>query len=718
MLKTLIALALMMLFALSDHGDNSMQASPGAYMKQSRPENRLAESNSPYLIQHKNNPVDWYEWGDEAFKAAAEKDRLIFLSIGYSTCHWCHVMAHESFEDEEVAKILNENFISIKVDREERPDIDKIYMDVCQIMTGSGGWPLTIIMTAEKIPVFAGTYFPKLSKYGRPGLVDIIKIIDDKWKNQRKQINDQAEKIAQAVAVENIPPAINLVPQVGSAAAMNISRSYDRRYGGFSGAPKFPMGHQLIFLVRQAARSGDKELLAKVEHSFLAMYHGGLFDQVGFGFCRYSTDEKWMIPHFEKMLYDNALLIMTSVELFQLTGRPVFAEAVSKVFTYLQRDLTHGEGGFFSAEDADSEGHEGKFYVFSAAEFDEIAGVDAPLMRRYFGVTDSGNFESMNHLHISVSPERFWQNEGIEQNNFLQKVENLRQRLLLARNKRVRPSLDDKVLTSWNGLMINALADAGRILSRVDMIEAARRSADFVLKNLRTPQGILLRSWRRGKASIDAFLEDYVFMTAGLLALYNACHEPEYLDVALQFHQQVLHNFAGTDRGVFYETKKSVQALPIRPYNQYDGAMPSSPAQLAINAIQIGHLTENSDYIETASAIVERAGQLIKQAPSGFTRHLSAFDLLVNPPASIVIFADSPEADEMIREVNQHWLPGMSLVLIRNETEKHALEAILPVLAGIKPEKWPEARVCEGFNCLVPVHDAGNLKKILSKQLF
>ncbi|MFZ5951532.1 MAG: thioredoxin domain-containing protein [Candidatus Rifleibacteriota bacterium] len=687
-------------------------------MNKSITENRLAESNSPYLLQHKKNPVRWYEWGEQAFKAAAEKDRLIFLSIGYSTCHWCHVMAHESFEDEEVAKILNENFISVKVDREERPDIDKIYMDVCQIMTGSGGWPLTIIMTADKTPIFAGTYFPKLSKYGRPGLIDILKIIDDKWKNQRKQIIDQAEKIAQAVAVENIPPEVSLVPQIGIAAAINISRSYDRRYGGFSSAPKFPMGHQLMFLARQAARNSDKELLAKVEHSFLAMYHGGLFDQVGFGFCRYSTDEKWMVPHFEKMLYDNALLIMAAVELYQLTWRPVFAEAVSRVFAYLQRDLTDGEGGFFSAEDADSEGHEGKFYVFSVEEFDEIAGSDALLMRRYFGVTDGGNFESMNHLNISVWPEEFCPREQLDLDSFLQKVENLRLKLLEARDKRVRPSLDDKILTAWNGLMINALADAGRILSRDDMIEAARRSADFILKNLRTCDGKLLRSWRKGKASINAFLEDYVFLTAGLLALYNACHQPEYLEAALSLHNQVLQNFAGAERGVFYETATGAEALPVRPYNQYDGAMPSSPAQLAINAIQIGHLTGISDHIEIASAIIERAGQLIKQASSGFTRHLTAFDLLVNPPANIVLFAGSHEAEEMIRAVNQHWLPGMSLVVIRNEAEKDAIESILPAVTEMKPEKMPEARVCEGFKCLAPVHDAKSLEKILSKQLF
>jgi uncharacterized protein YyaL (SSP411 family) len=684
-------------------------------MDKSKKKNMLSESNSPYLLQHQDNPVAWYEWGEQAFAAARETERLIFLSIGYSTCHWCHVMAHESFEDEKVAEILNENFIAIKVDREERPDIDKIYMDVCQAMTGSGGWPLTLIMTPEQIPIFAGTYFPKEAKYGRPGLIDILIILADKWRKQRDKLMRQAQEIGQAFSQTPIPDAAGLIPQMLDAAVQNIARAYDPRYGGFGSAPKFPMGHLLLFLARHAGRNKDQVLLQKVENTLLKMYHGGLFDQVGFGFYRYSTDEKWLIPHFEKMLYDNALLIMAAVELYSVTRNQLYAEIVDKVFTYLQRDLTSPEGAFFCAEDADSEGEEGRFYVFSAAEFADLAGSDAAIMQQFFGVSAGGNFEGANHLHINEPIVDFCRKRGLNQAEFVQKVEVLRQKLLDYRGKRVRPSRDDKVLTAWNGLMIKALAEAGKVLQRSDYIAAASRAAAFVLNNLKRNDNSLYRSWRRTKASIDGFLEDYVFLTAGLLELFQAEFNADWLRQALELHRYALENFVGEQSGVFFESEIDSEKLLNRPYNQYDGAMPSAVAQLALNAISIGHLCADPEQLDIAGKIIERAGRLIKEAPSGFAWHLAAYDLLVNPGDCLMIFAQNKEeAQPFIEEFRRHYRPGALIVVLRDENVA-TLKTLMPQVAEISAEYGPSAIICRQFSCLPPVKSLEDLKALIDQ---
>lgn len=675
--------------------------------------NHLSESNSPYLLQHQNNPVAWYEWCEEAFAVAKENEKLIFLSIGYSTCHWCHVMAHESFENDDVAQILNQHFVSIKVDREERPDIDKIYMDVCQAMTGSGGWPLTLVLTPEKIPIFAGTYFPRNSKFGRPGLTDILKILAQKWEQERESVLRQAREIGQALAQPPIPESAGLIPQILSAAAQNIARTFDRQYGGFGSAPKFPMGHLLLFLARTAERNHDQQLLAKVEKSFQAMYYGGLFDQVGFGFYRYSTDEKWMIPHFEKMLYDNALLILTAVELFRVTRNPLYGEVVDRVFTYLKRDLSNSDGAFFSAEDADSEGEEGKFYVFSAKEFIALAGADATWLQQYFGVSPEGNFEGANHLHIKQPPAEFCSLHGLDSAQFQQQVENLRLKLLKHRSQRIRPSLDDKVLTAWNGLMIMALAEAGNVFRRPEYIEAAVRAAEFVLHNLRGANSCLLRSWRQGRASIKGFLEDYAFFSGGLLALFRADSNPIWLEKALELHRYALNNFAGTDAGVYYESETEAEKLLTRPYNQYDGAMPSAVAQLALNAIAIGHLCADATQLEIAGKIVERAGLLIKEAPSGFAWHLTAYDLLVNPGDCLVVFAASKaQAQPFIDVFTAGHRPGAMVTVVTVE-KSDEIFSLIPHLAAMKPKKLPAAVLCRGFSCQPEVTSPENLAEFL-----
>lgn len=676
--------------------------------------NRLSRSNSPYLLQHQHNPVDWNEWNDEAFTLAREKKQLVFLSIGYSTCHWCHVMAHESFEDQEVAELLNENFVAIKVDREERPDIDKVYMDVCQAMTGGGGWPLTIVMTPEKLPIFAGTYFPKESKFGRPGIMDLLKQISQKWKTDQAAVLAQAKKIGEHFSENQIPAAGKLLPQVLSSSAKSIERSYDPKYGGFSSAPKFPMGHVLLFQAREAARTKDDALLSKVEKTMLAMYGGGIFDQVGYGFCRYSVDEKWLIPHFEKMLYDNALIAQASLELFQITGKPVYKEIVAKIFTYVLRDLTSSQGGFYSAEDADSEGIEGNFYVFSASEFNQIVGND-PLVSEYFAVSEKGNFDhETNNLSVPVSLEEFCQQKKLGKAEFSEKIESAMVKLFAYRAKRVRPSLDDKVLTAWNGLMIGVMADAGRVFDEPVFIEAARKSADFVLKNLRSADGSLLRSWRRGKASVNGFLEDYSYFCGGLISLYQANQDVKWLREALVLHNYALKKFAGKESGVFYETSADAEKLFVRPLSQYDGAMPSAISELAMNAIKLGRITSREEMVNVAEAIIERNALFIKKAPSGFTRHLLVLDLLTNGGFDFVVAADSVEkAQPFFTLINSLWLPGSSVVFLPTGPERAEVETLIPFVKEMQPDKTPVVFLCRGFSCLQPIYDLAELKRLL-----
>lgn len=677
--------------------------------------NRLSKSNSPYLLQHQNNPVDWHEWGEEAFRVARRKNQLIFLSIGYSTCHWCHVMAHESFEDHQVAELLNENYVSIKVDREERPDIDKIYMDVCQAMTGGGGWPLTIVMTPEKLPIFAGTYFPKESKYGRPGLVEILKQISAKWKSDQPSLLSQAKKIGEHFAQSQIPEASKLVAQILNSSAKNIERSYDSKFAGFSAAPKFPMGHVLVFLAREAARSKDQALLEKVEKTMLAMYRGGIFDQVGFGFCRYSVDAEWLIPHFEKMLYDNALIAKAALELFQISKKPVYGKIVASIFAYVLRDLTSAQGGFYSAENADSEGVEGKFYVFTAEEFSKVVGDGSNLLKEYFGVTEKRNFEHLtNNLHVPVAIEEFCQKNQLVLPEFAEKVEAARIKLFVYRSKRVRPSLDDKILTAWNGLMIGVMADAGRVLGEPSYIDSARSAADFILENLREPDGTLLRSWRQGKASIGGFLEDYSYFCGGLISLYQADHDIRWLREAVFLHDYALKNFPGKESGVFYETAASAEKLFVRPLNQYDGAMPSAVSELAMNSVRLGRITGREEMVKVAEEILERNALFVKRAPSGFARHLSVLDLLVNGGFDFVVAADSTkESTPFFNLINSLWLPGSSLIFLPTGKNREEVEAQIPFVKEMKPERTPVVFLCRGFSCLPPIYNIDELKRVL-----
>jgi uncharacterized protein YyaL (SSP411 family) len=710
-----LALVFLFLLALLSAFFAHQRVQPGEIGMEKKP-NRLSNSNSPYLLQHANNPVDWYPWGSEAFEKARKEEKLVFLSIGYSTCHWCHVMAHESFEDQEVANVLNKNYISIKVDREERPDIDKVYMDVCQAMTGSGGWPLTVIMTANKIPIFAGTYFPKQSRYGRVGLIDLLEDINNKWKVNREDILRHALKVKDTFSKNSFPGLDKISPEVLGNSVRRISALYDDKYGGFGQAPKFPTGHLYIYLLRQAHRTNNKELLDKVLFSLKSIYSGGIFDHLGYGFCRYSVDTKWIVPHFEKMLYDNAILALTYLEAWQLTKDPFYKQVIEKIFTYIQRDMRHKEGGFFSAENADSEGEEGKFYIFSAKEFEEIVkGPDAELLKDYYGISEKGSFENYtNVLHIPVNEPDFLKKWNISNDDLERKLKWAHDRLLAYRNKRIRPSLDDKILTAWNGLMISALARAGRILERKDWIDLAQNSADFIIEKMRDSNGKLYRSWRNNKTSEYGFLSDYTFFTGGLVDLYQATFKIKYLTEAVRLHDYAIKNFAGKDIGVFYDTSSDAEKLFVRPVNYYDGAIPSSVSTLALNSVYLSRLTGNMDYAKLADGIFNRFGSEASRNPSGFTRLLTAYDLAVNGGFEFVLSSGSDEeTQKYVSELNKIYTPGSTILLVPFGMKDEIGKIARYVESFDIKEESPTLYVCETFQCLAPINDVTKIAATL-----
>lgn len=677
--------------------------------------NRLADSNSPYLLQHAHNPVNWQEWGSEAFALAAEHNRLIFLSIGYSTCHWCHVMEHESFEDEEVAALVNSAYIAIKVDREQRPDIDHIYMDVCQALTGSGGWPLTVILTPDQKPLFAGTYFPKRQKHGRPGLIEILSALAAEWRTNPQKLKDSAGRIAEHF-VEDTGFACSFPDE---SLVMNgvekIAGGYDQRYGGFTAAPKFPMGHLLELLLNHAVTRNDAELLHKVEHSLLAMYRGGIFDHVGGGFCRYSTDVRWLVPHFEKMLYDNALLLRCYASAHKATGKAVYREVAESVASYVLRDLTAPEGGFYAAEDADSEGHEGRFYVFAYEEFMQLAGeAEGKVFADYFGVTPSGNFEDgLNILHLHSSLEEAAAVAGLSVAEFLPRLADFRQRLLNYRSQRTRPLLDDKIITGWNGLMIGALAQAGRYLARADLIDAARRAALFVRKNLVSPAGRLLRCWRRGKAEITSFFEDYAFLIHGLLELFRSDYNSEWLKWAVELHEQAVALFAGRQPGSYYETPADGEKLLFRPRNITDGALPSARSLFADNSVLLASITGNSRFTDLATAIFADGASLMLRAPSATAALLNALRRYYQWPPRLLIHAERlSDAEPLVETIEKFYLPDSVLVLSIGESTDQSLKTLLSdteLLSG----SGTMVQICQQNRCLKPVTSKAELIEAL-----
>ncbi|MHC4779022.1 MAG: thioredoxin domain-containing protein, partial [Planctomycetota bacterium] len=643
-------------------------------------ENRLAQEKSPYLLQHAGNPVDWYPWGEEAFSKAREEDKPIFLSIGYSTCHWCHVMAHESFEDPEVARLLNEAFVNIKVDREERPDIDAHYMSVCQMMTGSGGWPLTIIMTPEKKAFFAGTYFPRETRAGRVGMIDLVARIRTVWKERRDEAHTIADQILEEVRRDaRSVPGESLGSGVLQKAFGQFEARYDRHRGGFGRSPKFPTPHNLLFLLRYWKRTGEPEALAMVEETLRAMRRGGIHDHVGFGFHRYSTDAKWLVPHFEKMLYDQALLAMAYTEAYQASGKAEFAETAHEIFTYVLRDMLSPEGAVYSAEDADSEGEEGKFYVWSREEFLSILGGETGRrMNSVFGVEKEGNFAEeasgrrtgQNILHYPKPLDRIASELGVSVSKLSEEIEEARKGLFRARKKRIHPLKDTKILTDWNGLMIAALAKGAAAMDRPEYAHAARRAADFILERLRKQDGTLVHRYRNGHAGLPAHADDYAFMIWGLVELYQATFEPQYLREAMALNAKLLDQFWDHESGALYLTAEGPLELHVRRKEIYDGAVPSANSVSMYNLLRLSRLTGDTALQEKALAIGRAFSPRVASLPLGHTMLLMGVDFFEGEGVDVVVAGNSAKEDGrvMIRALRETYSP--TLLLLFKETGK------------------------------------------------
>jgi len=670
--------------------------------------NKLITEKSPYLLQHAENPVNWYPWGNEAFDRAKSENKPIFLSIGYSTCHWCHVMAHESFEDPYVAKLLNETFVSIKVDREERPDIDKIYMTVCQLMTGSGGWPLTIVMTPDKKPFFAGTYFPKESRFGRIGIIDLIKRIDSLWKNERKQLLESSEKIIFALQdVNTESPGNSLTKNVLNSTYSLLSARFDKEKGGFGTAPKFPTPHNLLFLLRYWKRTGDNSALAMVEKTLKQMRMGGIYDHIGYGFHRYSTDSNWLVPHFEKMLYDQALLALAYLETYQATNKQEYANTAKEIMTYVLRDMTSPEGSFYSAEDADSEGEEGTFYVWSKMEIEEILGAEnAESFSKLYNVNVDGNFldeatrvkTGKNILHQNFS--------STNSSNF--DLEPARKQLFEAREKRIRPHKDDKILTDWNGLMIAAFAKAGYILDEPKYIRAAKKAMNFILNQMKKPNGRLLHRYREGGANIPAFLDDYAFLIWGLINLYEATFDTLYLKKAVELTEEQLELFWDNSIGAFFFTAEDAELLLTRQKETYDGAIPSGNSVAMLNLLRLAQLTGNDNYEKKADHLGRVFAERVRANPVAHSLMMVAVDYAVGPTYSLVIAGDEGKDDTnaMLNEVRKQFLPNKSLIFRPTEKLNPEIDNLSNFVQFFdKYEGKATAYVCINKTCKAPTND-------------
>ncbi|GIM27647.1 thioredoxin domain-containing protein [Clostridium polyendosporum] len=669
--------------------------------------NKLINQKSPYLLQHAYNPVDWYPWGEEAFEKAEKEDKPIFLSIGYSTCHWCHVMERESFEDDEVADVLNKYFVSIKVDREERPDVDHIYMTVCQTLTGHGGWPLTIFLTPDKKPFFAATYIPKHDRMGMQGLISILQRAKDAWKNNRSDILESSNHIMGFIDQSNDIMRGDFDEGVAEEAFFQFTGDFDSVYGGFGGAPKFPTPHNLSFLLRYWYKTKDNSALKMVEKTLESMYKGGIYDHIGYGFSRYSTDNKWLVPHFEKMLYDNALLAIAYLETYQATKNKKYSDIAQEIFTYVLRDMTSPEGGFYSAEDADSEGEEGKFYVWSVHEIKSILGEEeGEKFCRIFDITPNGNFEGKNIPNLI----RF----SIPENE-LQFVKRCRERLFSYREKRVHPYKDDKILTSWNGLMIAAMAIGGRVLNNKEYSLAAERAVEFIYKNLVREDGRLLARYRDGEAAFPAYADDYAFLAWGLIELYETTYNPDYLKKAVDLNNDLLRYFWDVEKGGLFVYGSDSEQLITRPKEIYDGATPSGNAVSALNLLRLARLTGDYELEDKAHRILKAFGNQIVSYPKGHAFSLMALLFIQSPTKEVVVVADSNnnDAQNMINIINSEFRPFTVSVFFSSENSD--LKSVAPFITDYKSvDGKATAYVCENFACQAPVTSSDQLEEMLT----
>ncbi|HEX8774966.1 MAG TPA: thioredoxin domain-containing protein [Pyrinomonadaceae bacterium] len=674
--------------------------------------NRLAQETSPYLLQHAHNPVDWYAWSEEAMARARAENKPILLSIGYSACHWCHVMEHESFENEEIARLMNENFVNIKVDREERPDLDQIYMNAVQMMTGHGGWPMTVFLTPEGVPFYGGTYFPPEDRYNMPGFPRVLIGVAEAYRAKPDEVTQTAEQMLGELRRMGVARSSSgeLSFELLDGAYKTVARGYDPKHGGFGRAPKFPPAMTLEFLLRTHARTGESAALEMARHTCRKMAEGGMYDQLGGGFHRYSTDERWLVPHFEKMLYDNALLSRQYLHLYQQTGEDFYRRIVVETLDYVVREMTDANGGFYSTQDADSEGHEGKFFVWTVDEIREVLGEeDATLFCAYYDVTPQGNFEGQNILNVRRSLEDAAKAEGVSPERLAQALERGRRELFVVRERRIKPARDEKVLTAWNGLMLAGFSEAAAILDRADYLSVAKRNARFVLDNLHR-DGLLLRTYKDGRAKLNGYLEDYSFFADGLIALYQSTGELSWLEEARTLTERMMEEFWDNEEGGFFYTGKSHEELIVRSKDYFDNATPSGNSVAAEVLLHLGILTGNEEYGRKAVTLFRLLRDTMLRHPSAFGRLLGALDFYLSTPKEIVIIGEreSPETKALLREVWGRYLPN-KVVVLSTEGEKSAAQTV-PLLQGRNMiGAKPTAYVCERYTCQRPVTTAAEL---------
>jgi len=675
------------------------------------PENSLIHETSPYLLQHAKNPVQWYTWNEPALKKATEEHKPIFLSIGYSSCHWCHVMAHESFENSEIAKIMNENFINIKVDREERPDIDDIYQKVCQIATGQGGWPLSVFLTPDQKPFYVGTYFPILDSYGRPGFGSLLRQLAQSWKEKPQDILKTAENfLTNLQKTESVSTFKHLDKSILDEAAINLMQLGDPIHGGFGSAPKFPNSTNLSFMLRYSKLSGISKFQEFALKTLRKMAQGGIFDQLRGGFHRYSTDSRWLVPHFEKMLYDNALIPVVYTEAYQITKDPFYLEVVTKTLNYVLEEMTSTEGGFYSAQDADSEGEEGKYYVWNKSEIQKILGNDADVFCLFYDVTDGGNFEGKtilcNNISLSSVAFKFGKTEDQVKNILDSGIK----KLLDVRSKRIPPGLDDKILTSWNALMISALAKGFRVSNEQSFLSAAEKCISFIENHL-VKNGKLLRTYKNGTSKIQAYLEDYSYFISALLDIFEINPKSKYLETAQTFGNYLIDHFWDPTQKNFFMTDNTHEKLIIRPKSNYDLSMPSGNSVAAYSLLRLYHLTQEKKFLEVSLAVMESQATMAAENPFGFGYLLNTIYMYLQKPLEITIL--NPKNTEISKYLTGMFLPESILVTVRDENQIKNL-AKIPFFAG-KEFNYDKTIVfvCKDFTCSLPLESISEIEKQL-----
>jgi uncharacterized protein YyaL (SSP411 family) len=673
--------------------------------------NKLANETSPYLLQHRNNPVDWYPWGPEALERAKREDKPIFLSVGYSACHWCHVMEHESFEDERIAKLMNEHFVNIKVDREERPDVDSIYMSAVQMMTGRGGWPMSVFLTPDLQPFYGGTYFPPSRRMGMPGFDELLLAVADAWRNGREQAVAQAADLTAHLQMAASPAgaggADDLSDKLLYAAAASLERSFDHQHGGFGGAPKFPHPMDLKLLLRVWRRRPSEGLLQMVTHTLERMAAGGMYDQLGGGFHRYSVDERWLVPHFEKMLYDNAQLVGCYLDAYLVTRKEELARVARETIEYVLRDMTDPAGGFYSTEDADSEGHEGKFYVWTTAEVAEVIGRErAEVFNYVYDVTEAGNFEGKSILNLPKPIAACAQIKKVDADTFKRQLAEDRAKLFAAREQRVRPGRDDKVIVAWNGLMIDALSQAAGVLNEPRYLQAAEKAAAFVLSKMRRGDGRLLHTWRGGQAKVDGYLDDYASFVNGLVSLYEAGFAERWIDAAVELADQTLAHFLDRESGGFFYTADDAEQLITRQKDLQDSATPSGNSMAATALVRLGKLTGRNDFLEAAVGAMRAAVGLMQKYPAAAAQMLLAVDMYAGPTYEIAMIGDQNElaTQRVLAELRQRYFPNRVVALRKEGSDGKAID---PLFQGREPKSpSPTVYLCENFACQAPVSGA------------